>query len=82
VAVQLISATMDNRFVIDSFLEACHNAEFQGKWMTATTWAELVSLHYSLVPELSYDGNKLVQANGHSKWLVSLIETTGIVNEH
>ena len=61
---------VDNKFVVDSFLEACQNPEFQGKWMTSATWADVISRYYALSPELSYNGKKnlfkpLVVANGY-----------------
>jgi hypothetical protein len=70
-----------NKFVVDSFLEACQNPEFQGKWMTSATWGEVISRHYALSPEVSYDGKKLIQAIGYSKWLLSIIESNGMINE-
>ncbi len=74
---------MDNKFVTQVFLEACQKADFQNKWMTAGTWAELVCLHYKLGCDVAFDGNKLVHAIGHDKALTSLIEgKDGIINEH
>jgi len=72
---------VDNKFVVDSFLEACQNPEFQGKWMTSATWADVISRYYALSPELSYNGKKLIQAIGCSKWLLSIVESNGMIND-
>ena len=73
-AVDLTRATMDNNFVIEVFLEACHKEEFQNRWMSAATWAEIVCRHYNLVAEVAFDGNKLVHAISRNKVLNSLME--------
>jgi hypothetical protein len=65
---------MDNNFVIEVFLEACHKEEFQNRWMSAATWAEIVCRHYNLVAEVAFDGNKLVHAISRNKVLNSLME--------
>jgi hypothetical protein len=79
-ALEIHHQMVDNKFVADSFLEACQNPEFQGKWMTSETWGEVISRYYALSPEVSYDGKKLVQAIGYSKWLLSIIESNGMIN--
>ena len=76
-AVDLTRATMDNNFVIEVFLEACHKEEFQNRWMSAATWAEIVCRHYNLVAEVAFDGNKLVHAISRNKVLNSLVEGNG-----
>ena len=74
---------MDNKFVVQVFLEACRKADFQDKWMTSGTWAELVCLHYKLGCDVAFDGNKLFHAIGRDKALTSLIEgKDGVINEH
>jgi hypothetical protein len=51
--------------------------------MTSATWAEAINLYYTLSPEVCYDGKKIIQAIGNSKWMLSLIESPdGMVNEN
>jgi hypothetical protein len=37
---------MENKFIIDSFLQAAQHPTFQRRWMMVETWAELVNSHY------------------------------------
>ena len=74
---------MDNKFIVQVFLEACRKADFQDKWMSAATWAEIVCRHYNLGVDVAFDGTKLTQAIGRDKALNSLIEgNNGQINEH
>jgi len=58
-ALEIHHQMVDNKFVVDSFLEACQNPDFQGKWMTSATWGEVISRYYALSPEVSYVGKNL-----------------------
>jgi hypothetical protein len=70
---------MENNFIIEAFFEACRKADFQDKWMSATTW---VCRHYNLGANVAFDGNKLVHAISHNKVLNTLFEgNDGIVKE-
>jgi hypothetical protein len=74
---------MDNNFVIEVFLEACRKEDFQSRWMSAATWAEIISEHYNLVGKVAFDGNKLVHAISHNRVLNSLMEGNyGMVKEN
>jgi hypothetical protein len=73
---------MENNFVTETVFEACHKADFQDKWMSATTWAEIVCWHYNLDADVAFDGNKLVHAISHNKVLNSLFDgNDGMVKE-
>jgi hypothetical protein len=65
---------MDNNFVMEGFLEACYKEDFQNRWMSAATWAEIISKHYNLVGKVAFDSNKLVHAISRNKVLNSLME--------
>jgi hypothetical protein len=73
---------MDNKYIIESFLQAARNDIFQHCWMTAETWAELIARHYKLPESTCYNGQKLVNAIGRCKWLNPLIESTGVINDN
>ncbi len=67
----------------EAFLEACSKSEFQDRWMSAATWAEIVCRHYNLGEDIAFDGNKLVHAISCNKALNSLIEgNDGVINDH
>ncbi len=66
-----------------AFLEACSKSEFQDRWMSAATWAEIVCRHYNLGKDIAFDGNKLVHANSRNKAGNFLIEgNDGMINDH
>jgi len=71
---------MENKYIIDSFLQAARQPLFQHRWMTAETWAELIARHYQLPEATCYSGQKLVNALSRCKWLNALIETRGVIN--
>ncbi len=48
----------------------------------AETWIELITRNYNLPSEVQYTSKMLIEAICHMKWLSSLIDTTGEVNEH
>jgi hypothetical protein len=54
-------------FIVSTFREACSITAFQGKWMTADTWAEVIVKHYKLSEVMSFNGNQLVNALGLKK---------------
>ncbi len=69
------------RFVTEAFLEACSKSEFQDRWMSAATWAEIVCRYYNLGMDIAFDGNKLVLAISRNKAPNSLIEgNDGVIN--
>jgi len=50
---------VDNGFIKTSFLQATRQEEFQQKWMSAETWAQLI-VKYSLVDSsLMFNGEQL-----------------------
>ena len=53
---------MENKYIIDSFLQAARQPSFQHRWMTAETWAELIARHYQLPEATCYSRQKLVNA--------------------
>ena len=64
-------------------MEACSKSDFQNRWMSAATWAEIVCRHYNLGEDIAFDGNKLVHAISRNKALNSLIEgNDGVINDH
>ena len=51
--------TVDNGFIKTSFLQAARREEFQHKWMSAETWAQLI-VKYSIVDSnLIFNGDQL-----------------------
>jgi len=51
--------TVDNGFIKTSFLQAARREEFQQKWMSAETWAQLI-VKYSIVDSnLIFNGDQL-----------------------
>ncbi len=54
--------TLDNKFIIKSFLDATRVVEFHEKWMTTETWAALVFHHFEFPSSLRYDGKQLHKA--------------------
>jgi len=40
------------KYIVASFLEACHNEQFRHWWMTADTWLELIFHHSKVDPSL------------------------------
>ncbi len=51
--------TVDNGLIKMSFLQAAHREEFQQKWMSAETWAQLI-VKYSIVDSnLMFNGDQL-----------------------
>ncbi len=79
-SAKLIRPTMENKYLIDSFLQAARKPSFQHWWMTAETWTELIAHHYQLPEATCYSGQKLVNAISRCKWLNALIETKGVIN--
>ena len=74
---------MDNKIVKEAFLEACSKSEFQDRWMSLGTWAEIVCRHYNLGMDIAFDGNKLTHAISCNKALNSLIKgNDGMINDH
>ena len=63
------AAAMSNRlhpsvckkYIVASFLEACHNDQFHHWWMTADTWSDLIFHHSKVDPSLRYSGKDLVK---------------------
>jgi hypothetical protein len=49
-------------FTVSTFQEACSILAFQGKWMTADTWSEVIVKHYNLSDIISCNGNQLASA--------------------
>ena len=47
---------MENKFIIDSFLQAAQHPPFQHRWMTVETWAELVNSHYQIPEAAGFNG--------------------------
>ena len=72
---------MDNKYIINIFLQACRNVTFHHRWMTADIWAELVNNYYMPPASLRFNGKQLVEAIRRTRWLNELIESTEAVNE-
>jgi len=73
---------MENKYITGHFLEACRNPQFHHQWMTAETWADIITTHYNVPLELKYNSKSLIEAIHQTKWLASILNTTGQVNEH
>ena len=59
----LLHSICSANFIVASFLEAAHVAEYQHQWMTADTWAELIKQRFKLEERsLTFTGNDLVNA--------------------
>jgi len=81
-SINSIKGIMENNCVIEAFFEVCRKVDFQDKWMSATTWAEIVCQNYNSGADAAFDGNKLVHAISHNKVLNSLFEgNDGMVKE-
>jgi hypothetical protein len=76
-----MKTTIDNKYIINIFLQACHIVTFHHHWMTADTWAEQVNNYYMPLVYLCFNEKQLVEAIHQTKWLNKLIESTGAVNE-
>ena len=65
-----------SNFIIASFREACRNAVFHHKWMSAQTWAEVIAHQYNLSDEKQYNGKDLVKALSlkSSRWLTNMMD--------
>jgi hypothetical protein len=49
--------------------------------MTAETWAALINHFYKLPISLIFNGKQLLDAISYTKWLITLIETTGVIDD-
>jgi hypothetical protein len=65
---------LENKFIIDSFLQAAQHPTFQYHWMTVETWAELIKSHYQIPEAAGFNDEKLKNALKHCKWLYAIIE--------
>ena len=72
----LLHSICSANFIVASFLEAARVVEFQQRWMTANTWAELIKQCYKLEERsLTFTGNDLLNAfKGPHKHLAMLME--------
>jgi hypothetical protein len=64
-----------------SFKETAKNSVFQHCWMKAETWLALINHFYKLPLSLIFNGKQLLDAISHTKWLITLIETTGVIDD-
>ncbi len=49
--------------------------------MRAETWAALISHFYKPPLSLIFNGKQLLDAISHTKWLITLIKTTGVIDD-
>jgi hypothetical protein len=70
---------VEMNYIISSFKEAAKIYVFQHRWMTAEKWAVLITHYYKPPLSLIFIGKQLLDAISHTKWCVTLIETTGVI---
>ena len=70
---------MNAKYIISSFLEACENTAFHGRWMTADRWADVIATQYKLPSDKAYNGIALNKAITGARWLTQAIDATGDV---
>ena len=71
----------DNKFIVDTFLEATHNKAFHHRWMTADTWVELIVQYYKPPIDKLFTSSDLLNAIRRTKWLVDVIDTTKVIDD-
>jgi hypothetical protein len=50
--------------------------------MTHVTWVDIITTHYNIPSELKYNGKTLIKVIHQTKWLATILITTGQGNEH
>ncbi len=43
-------------FIVTIFLDAYKVKNFKNKWMSAQTWAAIIVKHFTVAPDLQFDG--------------------------
>ena len=64
------------------FKDACKIADFQGKWMTAETWVQLISLYRNLSEDLYFDAAALNKAISNDRALVLEMDASSLIGIH
>jgi hypothetical protein len=63
IALKMASeAHVDKNYIKTCFLKATRRDEFQLRWMSAETWAQLITKYCILDTELSFNGSDLNKA--------------------
>jgi hypothetical protein len=71
---------MENKFIIDSFIQAAQHPPFQHHWIVET-WTELVNSHFQILEAAGFNGEKLKNALKHCKWLNVIVESKGVIKD-
>ena len=81
-----LQSSEKNKYIIASFREACRNPRFFHRWMTADTWANLITKFYKPSLELQYTGKELTRVLSlkSSRWLTALldVDTNNVPRNH
>jgi hypothetical protein len=72
---------MENKFIIDSFLQAAQHPPFQHCWVMVKTRAELINGHYQIPEAAGFNGEKLKNALKRCNWLIAIIKSKGVVKD-
>ena len=72
---------VETNYIISSFKEAAKNSVFQHRWMMAKTWVALINHFYKPPISLIFNGKQLLDAISRTKRLITLIETTGVIDD-
>jgi hypothetical protein len=72
--------------IIASFQEACHNAVFHHKWMSAQTWVEFIANQYNLPGDKPIQWKVLVKVLSlkSSQWLTKMMDAdpNNVLKDH
>ena len=83
---RLITQSLNPNLAVALFLEAARVTDFQQRWMTADTWAELIIHRFNIDLSLSFNGSYLVKALGNKQhkhtWNLMECDRRNIPRDH
>jgi hypothetical protein len=65
---------MTAAYACTMFLDACKVPCFHNRWMSSQTWADIIVMHYSIAPDLQFDGKMLVKGIARNKHLAASMD--------
>jgi hypothetical protein len=72
---------MENKFIIECFLQGAQHQPFQNHWMAIDELAELINTHYQIPEAACFNGQKLKNVLTCCRWPNANIESRGSVYE-
>ena len=51
-----------SKYILAVFHQACFDPEFQGRWMSADTWATVINMYYDVPEPMRLEGTKINKA--------------------